>query len=161
NSIELKSIAPTDTKNEVVTKTTNSVAIELKVGSILHGEIESIIPQLNESSFHSDSVLKDNNGNSKHSLPKELLFINAVQKPVILNDNGTIGFHSAYNLDGVLRKRTPSTPISLAFESLTYSDSKFPLSTTGEIKVIVEYDEIICDKTKEQGFRLERKKLIK
>jgi hypothetical protein len=159
NSIQLKSITPKDSKNEVVTKSENSVCVELKVGSIFHGEIESIISD--KSSFHSDSFFKDNNGNSKHSLPRELLFINAVQKPVIPINDGTMGFMPTYNLDGVLRKRTPYSPISLAFESLAYPPNGIPLSTTGEIKIIAEYDEIICDKTKEHGFRLENKKLIK
>lgn len=164
SSISLKSIKPFDTYAENVKTDSEAIIVELKAGSILKGTIESVIPQSDKSSFHSDSLLKDNNGNpivGKHSQPKELLFINAVQKPVILNDNGTTAFKPTYNLSGVLRKRTPSTPISLAFESLTYADSKFPLSTTGELKVIAEYDELICDKTKKQGFRVEKKKLVK
>lgn len=162
SSITLKCIDPLNTVNENLKTDSSELIVELKAGSILKGSVESIIPD--KSLFHTDSLLKDNNGSpiaGKHSQPKEILFINAVQKPVILNNNGTIGFYPNYNLDGVLRKRTPYTPISLAFESLTYSDGKFPLSTTGEIKIIAEYDEIICDKTEEQGFRFEKKKLVK
>lgn len=164
SSIFLKCINPFDTQAENVKTDSEAIIVELKVGSILKGTIESIIPESDKTKFHSDSLLKDDNGNSiagKYSQPKKLLFINAVQKPVILNSDGTTRFISNYTLHGSLRKRTPAIPISLMFESLTYLDNKFPLSTTGEIKIIAEYDEIICDKTKKQGFIVEKKKLVK
>lgn len=164
SSIFLKCIKPFDTYAQNVKTDSEAIIVELKAGSILKGTIESIIPESDKTKFHSDSLLKDDNGSpiaGKYSQPKKLLFINAVQKPVIIKPDGATEFNHEYILDGALRKRTPSIPISLAFESLTYSDNKFPLSTTGEIKIIAEYDEIICDKTKKQGFRVEKKKLVK
>lgn len=157
NSVELKSI--TGTATEAVTKSNNSISVELKIGSVYKGEIEGIIPD--KSNFHLDSLLKNDNGipvAGKHSQAKELLFINAVQKPFGVDATGK--FITDYNLDGTLKKRTPSNPISLAFESLIYSDGKFPISTSGEIKVIAEYEEIICDKNVEQGFTVETGKIL-
>lgn len=162
SSITLECIKPLETFTEKVKTDQEGYVVQLKAGTILKGTIESYIPD--KSSFHSDSLLSDDNGNivaDKYSQPKELLFINAVQKPIILNDNGITEFKPIYDLSGTLRGRTPSTPISLAFESLIYSDGKFPLSTTGEIKVIAEYEEIICDKTNKRGFRIEKRKLVK
>lgn len=170
SSITLECIKPLDTLNTekvMLNQDKDGYVVQLKAGTILKGAIESFIPESDKSTkLHSDSLLKlkDNEGNpifGKHSQAKELLFINAVQKPVILDIDGTARFSPTYKLDGVMRKQTPSNPISLAFEKLTYSDSKFPLSTSGEIKIIAEYDEVICDKTKEQGFRVEKKKLVK
>lgn len=168
SSITLECIKPLDTlTTEKVITDQDGYVVQLKAGTILKGTIESFIPESDKSTkLHSDSLLKlkDNDGNpivGKHSQAKELLFINAVQKPVILNNDGTTRFNPTYKLDGVLRKRTPSNPISLAFETLTYSDGKFPLSTSGEIKIIAEYDEIICEKTNKKGFRIEKKKLVK
>jgi hypothetical protein len=165
SSITLECIKPLDTFTENVKTDQEGFVVQLKAGTILKGTIESFITESNKTKFHSDSLLKDNNGNTiagKHSEPKELLLINAVQKPVIIKSDGTTDFKGEYVLRGSLRKRTPSIPISLAFESLIYSINEgFPLSTTGEIKIVAEYDEIICDKTEKQGFRIEKKILVR
>ncbi len=160
NSIELK----TTLSKETITKSNTSIAVELKPGSIYKGEVESFIPPLSKTLFHLDSRLKDDDGNSVnglHSRPKELIFISAVQKPLIIAKDGKaiVDFY----LEGKLKERTPSTPSSsilLSFETLKFPDEGFPLSMTSEIKVIAEYDEIICDKNTVEGFRIETEKVL-
>lgn len=131
----------------------NSILVKLRPGSIFKGEIES---QIANSNFFSPEAKFSN---SKFTNPKELLFVHAVQKPVII-DNGKTLFFAKYTLEGTIAKRTPEHPITLSFESLLYKNNRFPVSTAGEIKVIAEYDEVICDKSCERGYRVESGKVL-
>ncbi len=163
SSIALQCIQPTDTYPGKVTANSGALVVELKAGTIVKGTVESFIPDHDKHSFHSDALFKDQNGadvQGKYSQPKELLFISAVQKPIIVTSTGNTEFKPIYNLQGYLRKKTPSNPTSIAFESIFYLNNSLPLSTTGEIKIIAKYDEIICDRNTEFGYRVEAGKLL-
>ncbi|WP_417367252.1 hypothetical protein [Flavobacterium beibuense] len=163
SSISLQCIKPTDTYPGKISAVSGALVVELKAGTIVRGFVESFIADHDKATFHSDAQFMDQSGTvvpGKYSQPKELLFISAVQKPVIMTDSGSTEFKPNYPLRGSLRRKTPSNPTSIAFESLSYIDGRLPLSTTGEIRIVAEYDEIICDRNAKFGYRVEAGKLL-
>ncbi|MFD2871732.1 hypothetical protein ACFS5N_04585 [Mucilaginibacter ximonensis] len=131
------------------------VKIELKPGSIYKASIKSTVspeplgyPGLSIFNIAGDITT-----------PKDLLFVHAVQKPVVKSLSGAVRFIEKPDIScfSVIDRSPLATNCVFRLNS---TDFLFPVSTAANFKLIAQYEEISVDRTRPDGKKTTHKKII-